>query len=129
MFEHHPTIARYGHGPWTVLRLTGDFDMSWSDILRDECAEAVIAGTSRPQVLLDLSAVTFLDSTALGIIAGLHKTAVAHSGHLALAGAQGSVRRLLHITQLDEAIANYATLQDALRYAEDEHAVQSPSAP
>ena len=109
-----PTIVRYAHEPWTVVKLTGDFDLSWAGHLRDEFTEATLSGTSPPRVAVDLSDVTFLDSSALSVIVGLYEVVTDHGGDLVVAGAQGSVGRVLHITQLDEVLHLADTLADVV---------------
>lgn len=52
----------------TVVRLRGDIDLSTSDQLSAVSASALARGLP---VRLDLSAVTFIDSTALGFVARL----------------------------------------------------------
>jgi anti-sigma B factor antagonist len=63
-------------------------------------------------VVVDLSAVEFLDSTGLGTLVSLMKMMGGH-GTLALAGPQPPVRRLLQITQLDRVFRLFDTQPEA----------------
>jgi anti-anti-sigma factor len=78
----------------SVVRLCGDIDLSTSDQLSTVCAAALERGLP---VRLDLSAVTFIDSTALGFVARL-AAAERDSGRTLLV--RGASRRTLDTVRL-----------------------------
>ena len=55
-----------------------------------------------PSLVLDLSGVTFMDSTGLKVLLAVHQRAQLAGGRLVLAGATRSVQRVVSITGLDE---------------------------
>jgi len=59
-------LARFGDV--VVLVAGGEIDYAASPQLRERLADCVIAGKRR--LMLDLSAVTFIDSTAIGVLVG-----------------------------------------------------------
>lgn len=63
-------------------------------------AATAVLGERPARLLLDLSAVEFVDSTGLGALVGLLKQ-MAADARLALVGVKPAVRRLLEITRLD----------------------------
>jgi anti-anti-sigma factor len=84
-----------------VVRLSGDFDLySCAEVRRE--GEALLDEADR-QVVLDLSGVTFLDSSGLGTLIGLQKHANRLRGHLALSGLTPQVQRIFAITHLADA--------------------------
>jgi anti-sigma B factor antagonist len=70
-----------------------------------------VAG-GRSQLIIDLSKVDFIDSTALGGFISVLK-ALGSDGELALAGARPPVRRLLELTRLDQVMRLHPTLDEA----------------
>ena len=97
---------------WRVLRLAGEIDVATAPRLRDRLVQLVTEGP--PQLVVDLSGVTFIDSMGLGaLISGL-KRARAHDGDLRLAGASDHVARVLAITRLDQAFVVGDSAADAM---------------
>jgi anti-sigma B factor antagonist len=58
---------------------------------------------------IDMSAVTFIDSTALGAIARVHNQLLRHGGELVIVNAADRIVRLLQITGMDRVIEVNAT--------------------
>jgi anti-sigma B factor antagonist len=85
------------------LALEGEIDVSNADVVKARLAEAIDAdpgGTIR----VDLEAVTFLDSTALGAIIGALRRARANGGDIELVKAQPKILRVFTLTGLDKVI-------------------------
>ena len=68
-------------------------------------AELIDALRSHPVVIVDLSAVTFMDSQGLAAFIRAHQEAESSGGTLRLAGVPARVRQLLTITGLDSMLA------------------------
>ena len=95
----------------SVLTLEGRLNMVSASQLKGAVSSALEAG--RPRVVVDLSAVTFLDSSGLGaLIAGLKATRQA-GGDLRMSGANEQVRTVLKLTNLDRVLRPYETVQAA----------------
>ena len=85
------------------LHPSGELDMLLADDLRKEWLPAV--EQLRPdRLVIDLSGVTFLDSSGLGLIVALHKLQERHGGSVVLSGPQRAVRRVLEISGIDRVI-------------------------
>lgn len=95
-----------------VIEASGEVDLATVPALREAISEQVAAG--RTNLLLDLRAVTFLDSTGLGVLVGAAKKARGAGGSLRLVCDNARVLRLLRITGLDKALAVHPTLEAAL---------------
>lgn len=65
------------------------------------------------RVVLDLSAVEFMDSTGLGVLVSLLKR-MGKGGRIAVCGANAAVTRLFSITRLDTLFTLCASEQDAV---------------
>jgi anti-sigma B factor antagonist len=96
-----------------VIRLTGEFDLATSDRLRDALLGQLDHGHPR-NLVLDMSEVTFLDSTGLGVFMAAQQLAKRNEVQFVLAGSSERVRRLLEITQLDGVLAMQPTVEEAL---------------
>lgn len=109
-------IDTYQLGDAVVVLPTGELDIASAPTLRDELA-AVITAQPRPRVVCcDLTDVTFMDSTALSALVFAHETAAMGGQQFCLAGARASVHRVLELTQVDQVIACYDSM-DAAREA------------
>jgi anti-sigma B factor antagonist len=95
----------------TVVFAVGEIDLAVSPVMREVMTEAV---ESCRHVIVDLSAVSFLDSTGLSVLLGTHKTVAAARRSMSLAGPCGVVAKVLRITRIDEAIPVHPDLDTAL---------------
>jgi anti-sigma B factor antagonist len=93
-----------------VVSVAGEVDLSTSPPLRDALERAVSLG---PNVVVDLSEVTFLDSTGLGDLVRARESALSKGGQLHLVLTQPRIRRVLEITGLDTVFAIHETLAAA----------------
>jgi anti-sigma B factor antagonist len=85
-------------GSGSRLRVHGELDISTADQLRRAVAPYVAAGG---RLVLDLSQVTFCDSTGLAVLVGIHKRLLAAGGGLELYAPVQRVAHLLTITGLN----------------------------
>ncbi len=85
---------------WAVLRVLGEFDISLADEVRATGTEA-LRGQDVHSLRIDLSEVTFLDSTGLGALISLRNAAQEAGGDAVLVRPTAAVDRVLVLTQLD----------------------------
>ncbi|AVT29289.1 MULTISPECIES: STAS domain-containing protein [unclassified Plantactinospora] len=102
--------VRPGRG-CTVLEVAGDLDMATSPQLRDSLQQLVDAG--HRQVVVDLSGVGFMDSSALGALVVMFKAFRDLGGRLCVAAVQPAVRSVLTITSVDQVLRVYDSVQAA----------------
>jgi anti-sigma B factor antagonist len=95
-----------------VLALEGEADLHVAPELRQRLTSAIDDGAR--SLVLDLSQVTFVDSTALGIVLGGQKRIEARGGQLRLVVPNTDVRRIFEITLLDRVLTIDATRDAAL---------------
>jgi len=87
-------VEQNGQGP--VVWLSGELDIATAPLLRD-CLE----GLDGQRVTLDLSALTFLDSAGLSVLARRHRDV---DGGLVLRGVRPAQMRVFAITGLDDVL-------------------------
>jgi anti-sigma B factor antagonist len=85
-----------------VIFLSGDIDLATAHALSSALAPWVRAGGP---VILDFSAVSFMDSTGLRVLIEAAK-ALGERGCIIVHGAHGAVSTVLRMTKVDEAMEN-----------------------
>jgi len=98
---------------WTVLSVSGELDMATAPSVRERLHALLAAGDDR--LIIDLDEVSFLDSTALGVLVGILKRVRTQDGDLRLVCAQPRVLKVFEITRLDQAF----TIRDSVDAAVD----------
>jgi anti-sigma B factor antagonist len=98
----------------TVVAATGDLDIVTSPRLDASLTDARRVSAS---VVLDLSAVDFMDTSSLAVIVGHWKKLAARGGSLALAGARYRYTKTLWITGLADRLPMYDTVDEAVAAA------------
>jgi anti-sigma B factor antagonist len=101
-------------GDAVVVRLAGELDLYNAADARAAIGEA--AGQKPERVVVDLSQVTFIDSTGLGVFVE-GRTKLENRRALLLAAAQIETRRALEISGLDRYLPVFETVDDALAAA------------
>jgi len=94
----------------TVVRLAGELDLYNADTVRTALASAIEDEPSR--LVVDMSEVEFIDSTALGVL--IEARSKLGRGGLALAAPQLGTRRALEVSGLDRHLPIHDTVDDAL---------------
>jgi anti-sigma B factor antagonist len=64
-------------------------------------------------VVLDLAAVSFIDSSGLGALISSLK-ALGSDGHLVISGARGTVASMFKLTRMDKVLRLFGTTEEAL---------------
>ncbi|MFC3502298.1 STAS domain-containing protein [Micromonospora krabiensis] len=86
----------------TYLRLAGELDVSTAPQLNAVIDRLAAAGERR--LLVDLSELTFCDSTGIAAFVRADNRAAVDGGWLRVTGATGSVERVLRLTGIDEVL-------------------------
>jgi len=95
---------------WTIIDVAGELDLNTAPTLREEIDRAVEGGATR--VAVGMSEVTFMDSTGLGMLVTALKHLQEREGQLALVAIDGSPRKVLSITGLDDVLPTYDGAED-----------------
>lgn len=103
-------------GEVTVIRVraTRLWDDAATDALFDQ-VYALIEDPARHKFVLDVGAIEYLASAALGKLVTLGRKVRAARGRLVLCDVPGPVQRLLQLTHLDEMLLAYDSEREAVR--------------
>lgn len=95
-----------------VVFVEGEIDVATAPPLRERLQEQVAAGHAT--VVVDLTAVSFLDSTALGVLVGALKRSRQAGGSLPLVINEPRILKVFEITGLTEVFPIHPTLDEAV---------------
>jgi anti-sigma B factor antagonist len=96
---------------WIVLDLSGEVDLYTAPQLKERIS--VLAGGDTPRLAINLEAVEFMDSTAIGVlISGLKRCREA-GGDLVLVAPREPVQKVLSITGLDRVFTTHDSVERA----------------
>ena len=98
-------------GDLAVVTVGGEVDLDTASQLGDHALDAV--RDVSPHVVLDLTGVTFMDSTGLKVLLSVQRRAELAGGSFGVAGPSRSVRKILALTGLDQTFAIYDTVDQA----------------
>jgi anti-sigma B factor antagonist len=94
------TLAEHKIGDIPVIAVTGELDLASTPALRELLEAHLAAGSAT--IVVDLTAVTFLDSTALGVLVSAFKRCRELGGDLRLAITEPRILKLFTITGLHD---------------------------
>ena len=101
-------------GNAAVLEVQGEVELHNAPKLRAQLHR--LCGSPNPHVIVDLSLVSFIDSTGIGVLVGALKRAREASGDLIIVGAKDRVHRIFEITGLLGALPLAKTVEEAEKY-------------
>jgi anti-sigma B factor antagonist len=95
-----------------VVELSGWIEISSAPRLRETVIELIDEG--HLHLILDMSAVVFIDSTGIGVIVGLLHRLRSRDGSLAIAGAKDRVDKAFQVSQLTRILTLTETVDEAV---------------
>ncbi len=96
---------------FAIVELTGDIDLSCSPEARKVILECL---TDRLPTLVDLSAVTYIDSSGVASLVEGYQTAKKKSLEFGLLGVSEAALSVLELARLDKVFPIYASLKERL---------------
>jgi anti-sigma B factor antagonist len=118
--EDHPTDRQFvteatplGSDAY-LITLAGEFDLHACPQFERRVLEALGRGAS--ELVVDLSEVSFIDSTTIGILMRTRKRLTPLRGRLLLVCADSNILRLFEITALDRMFEIFDTKDEALEH-------------
>jgi anti-anti-sigma factor len=96
---------------YRILVLNGEIDAATGPALRTLTLD-LVEQSSLP-LLVDMTGVTFCDSTGLNVAAAVRRHARAKDCHVAFFGFNQRVKKVFRVTGMDQFVPTYATLADA----------------
>jgi anti-sigma B factor antagonist len=95
-----------------IVSVTGEIDLFTAPEFKERVAAPIDAGCS--QVIVDLTATTFIDSSSLGVLIGAHRRLKLRGGSLVVACDDDAIVKTFKITGLDGVFTVVPTVGDAL---------------
>jgi anti-anti-sigma factor len=97
----------------TIVHVTGEIDLSTSEVFADAMSQALDAG-STSMVVVDLQHVTFMGSIGLSALIRAHEEASLTDRVLRIASGGAVAHRAIEISGLDQVLAVFVTVDDAV---------------
>ncbi|MGB9772168.1 MAG: STAS domain-containing protein [Candidatus Kapaibacteriota bacterium] len=97
-----------------VVHLKGDFiGGEETDELRDTLKK--LAESHKNKIVIDMGKVTYLNSTALGVLIAAHASVTKKGGVIVLCNLDKSIENLFVITKLSTVFPIYSNLEEAIK--------------
>jgi anti-sigma B factor antagonist len=95
-----------------LIRVEGEIDLFTAPEFKDRISAPIDAG--KPRVIVDLSDVTFIDSSSLGVLIGAHKRLKQRDGGLVIVCDDRAIVNTFKITGLDGVFEIVASRDDVV---------------
>ncbi len=106
------TLATREQDGYSITEVTGEVDVYTAPQLDEQLSGLVEAGSNK--LIVDLSAVEFLDSTGLGVLVKALKRVRENDGSLSVVATTDRISKVFRITGLDTAIGLYDNVDEAV---------------
>lgn len=106
-------VRTQDYGDVTVVELQGDLDADFTDLLQGAVSDAM--ANHRTRIVLDMSAVAFIDSQGLELLLWVQSRCKDNKAQLRLAGLDENCAKILEVTRLANEFNCYAELAEAVR--------------
>jgi anti-anti-sigma factor len=94
-----------------VIAPEGEIDLNSSPLVKEQLAPAIAAQC--PRLIVDLSGVSYLDSSGLAVFIEAQQSVQGYGGSFALCGLRESVRHIFTIARLDQVFRIFPDLAAA----------------
>ena len=105
----HEVIKKQGAA---IVVLKGDVDLESSPAAREVLLKSV---DGAGKVLVDLSSVTYIDSSGVASLVEALQAAKRNGGKFALVAASDPTRRVLELARLDKVFTMYTTVDEGMK--------------
>lgn len=106
------------HGGRVVVSVTGTLDLSTVDALRATAHQEIETGARH--LVLDLSAMPFWDSSGMGAVASVYRSAARVGASVVLAGLSSTLEKRYRLTGMDRVVPLHGDVCAALARPESE---------
>jgi len=105
-------LSTTSHDDYALVRVSGEVDIETAPQLSDHAVSAIRDHSA--EILLDLSRVTFMDSTGLQLLLSIRERAELAGGGLGLVGVTRPVMKVLNMTGLASTFAFFDDAESAV---------------
>lgn len=99
-------------GTAAIIELTGEVDLHHTPAVHK--ALLVMCQDKPHQLVIDMTEVSYLDSSGIGVLVEVFRRVNGYEGQFKLAGVTQRVRSVFEITRLDKFFKMYPTVAEAL---------------
>lgn len=107
-------VAKEYRGNVLIVTAVGELDHHTAGILKGRIEEELNKGRMR-HIVLDLSGLSFMDSSGLGVLLGRYKELAKWQGSILVFGLQPLVEKLFFMTGLNKLIPVHDSLDTCLK--------------
>ncbi len=97
-----------------IMSISGEIDHRYAIQIRNEADRKIVTYPDK-KLIVDLTDVTFMDSSAIGVIIGRYKLVMSLGGSIAIVSSNDTLGRILDMSGIRKIIPIYPTLDDAIR--------------
>lgn len=97
------------NGPYTIILLSGDVDLQYSPLAREQILKYLNDGR---HVMVDLSAVNYIDSSGVASLVEGYQVAKTKSLQFGLLGVSESALQVLQLARLDRVFPIYPSIDE-----------------
>ncbi|MFI8193892.1 STAS domain-containing protein [Streptomyces sp. NPDC085946] len=112
MIDNLTLTTTHTDGHLAVLCVGGEIDTHTAPALRKEALDVIAQG--HPHLILDLTGITFCDSSGFNALIGIMRCATAANGSLTLAAVPDRLSRMLDLTGLSTLMPSYPSTEAAM---------------
>jgi anti-sigma B factor antagonist len=105
-------VAEHDEGGVLRIAVNGEVDVATAPLLRERLYQAIDRRTG--PVVVDLLAVTFIDSTALGVLIGARERSEANGSDLRLVLKEARLMKIFEITGLTDLFSMFPSVAEAV---------------
>lgn len=102
-----------------LVKLTGELDHHACEKIREDL-DGILRMSSTKAMVLDMSGVSFMDSSGMGLLLARSRLAADRGVSLVIAGATPEVGKLICMVSLDKQVPLFDTAEQALEYVKNE---------
>lgn len=96
-----------------IMKIDGEIDHRYATRIRREADRNIVTYPDKT-FIIDLSSVSFMDSSAIGVIIGRYKLVKSFGSEIYLVSCNDLVERILNMSGIKKIIKIFPTLSDAM---------------
>ena len=95
-----------------IMKVNGEIDLRYAILIRNE-ADRKIIDSSKMNFIIDLSEVSFMDSSAIGVIIGRYKLIQSLGRSISIVSSNQTAGKILDMSGIKKIIPLWASLNEA----------------
>ncbi len=96
-----------------IMKIEGEIDHRYATRIRREADRKIVTFPEKP-FIIDLTDVSFMDSSGIGVIIGRYKLVTSFGQKVVIVSSNPTVEKLLDMSGIKKIISIFSTLPDAM---------------